>query len=103
MADIPPAALALAALETDTPYRRVRGNAVWRIGTLAPGATRTVRGTVTIKAGTPGLKRNFALATAINAHLVADRADIRVLAPVPRSPEACPATARAATRARLRC
>jgi uncharacterized repeat protein (TIGR01451 family) len=87
VADVPPAALALAALRTDTPYRRVRGNAVWRIGTLEPGATRTVRGAVSIKAGTPGLKRNFVLATAVNAHLVNDRADTRVLREPPRNPD----------------
>lgn len=98
MADIPSAALSLAALDTDTPYRRVRGNAVWRIGTLASGATRTVRGTVAIKAGTPGLKRNLVLATAVNAHLATDRADVRLPAPPPRNPEACPAA-----RARSNC
>jgi uncharacterized repeat protein (TIGR01451 family) len=89
VADIPPAALALAALRTDTPYRRIRGNAVWRVGTLAPGASRTVHGSVTIKAGTPGLKRNVALATAINAHLVAGRADTLVPGQPPRNAEAC--------------
>ena len=39
--------------EVGTRARVVRGNAVWRLGTLAPGAKRTVRGTVRITAGTP--------------------------------------------------
>jgi hypothetical protein len=34
---------------------------------------------VLIKSGTPGLKRNLALATAANAHLVSSRVDTRVL------------------------
>ena len=44
MADVPPAAVALAALKTRTRGQVVRGNAVWRLGTLAPGAKRTVSG-----------------------------------------------------------
>ncbi len=80
MADIPPAAVALASLKTRTRARVVRGSAIWRLGTLAPGAKRTVRGSVRIKAGTPGLKRNLVLATAVNAELVSDRADTRLLA-----------------------
>jgi uncharacterized repeat protein (TIGR01451 family) len=94
VADIPPAAVALTSLKTDTPYRRVRGNAVWRLGTLAPGATRTVRGSVVIEAGSPGLKRNIAAATATNAHLVADRADTRIYGPPPGRGQACVAAAR---------
>ena len=50
---------------------------MWRFGTPAPGARRTVRGSVVVGAGTPGVKRNLALATAENAQLVADRADTR--------------------------
>ncbi len=80
MADVPPAAVALAALKTRTRGQVVRGNAVWRLGTLAPGAKRTVSGTVRIKAGTPGLKRNLVLVTAANAKLARDRADSRVKA-----------------------
>jgi hypothetical protein len=80
MADVPPASLALAGLRAGTsPARRVRGNAVWRLGRLAPGASRTVRGTVRIKAGTPGLKRNLVLANAANANLARDVADTRVM------------------------
>ena len=80
MADVPPAAVALAALKSRTRGQVVQGNAVWRLGTLAPGAKRTVSGTVRIKAGTPGLKRNLVLATAANANLARDRADTRVRA-----------------------
>ena len=76
--DVPPAAaLALVELKSGSRARVVRGNAIWRLGTLAPGATRTVRGSVRIKAGIPGLKRNLVLATAVNAQLASDRADIR--------------------------
>jgi uncharacterized repeat protein (TIGR01451 family) len=78
LADVPPAALTLASLKGTT-ARVVRGNAIWRLGTLAPGEKRTVRGSVRIKAGTPGLKRNLVLATAVNAQLVSDRADTRLL------------------------
>ena len=56
-----------------------REGAIWHLGTLAPGASRTVRGTVRVKAGTPGLKRNLVFATAANAFLVHDRADTRLL------------------------
>ena len=58
----------------------VRGNAVWRLGDLAPGAKRTVRGTVRIKAGTPGLKRNLVLASAVNAQMAKDEADTLLVA-----------------------
>ena len=54
VADVPPAALTLSGLAATSGMRRVRGNAVWRLGTLAPGATRTVRGSVIIKSGTSG-------------------------------------------------
>jgi uncharacterized repeat protein (TIGR01451 family) len=86
VADIPPAALRLTGLSATAGMRQVRGNAVWRLGTLAPGATRTVRGSVVIKAGTPGLKRNLTVATAANAHLVGARADTRVLGARAASP-----------------
>jgi uncharacterized repeat protein (TIGR01451 family) len=81
VADVPPAALTLTGLSATAGTRQVRGNAVWRLGTLAPGASRTVRGSVLIKSGTAGLKRNITLATAANAHLVGARADTRVLRP----------------------
>ena len=79
IADIPPAAMALSALRSSTRARIARGNAIWRLGTLAPGASRTIRGSVRIEAGTPGLKRNRVLAAAVNAKVVADRADTRLL------------------------
>jgi hypothetical protein len=79
ISDVPPAALTLTGLRAAN-VQVVRGVAVWRIGTLAPGASRTIRGSVRIESGTPGLKRNHALATAVNANLVIDRADTRVLA-----------------------
>ncbi len=84
MADIPPGALALTSLKSSTRARVIRRYAVWRLGTLAPGKSRTVRGSVRIKSGTPGRKRNWVLATAVNAKLAADRADTRLLARRPR-------------------
>jgi hypothetical protein len=84
MADIPPAAVGLASLKSRTRARVVRGYAIWRLGTLAPGASRTVRGSVRIKSGTPGWKRNWVLATAVNAKLVSARADTRLLVRRPR-------------------
>ena len=55
MTDVPPAALALTGLRLIRRAQLVRGNAVSRLGTLPAGATRTVRGSVRIKSGTPGL------------------------------------------------
>jgi hypothetical protein len=80
MADIPPGAVALAALRSTTQARVTRGHAIWRLGRLAPGASRTIRGSVLITAGTPGLKRNLVLAGAVNAQVVSDRADTRLRA-----------------------
>ena len=80
LVDIPPAALELTGLSSAERVRIVRGNAVWRIGALEPSESRTVRGTVRIKAGTPGRKRNWVVATAIDAPLSADHADTRVRA-----------------------
>ena len=60
--------------------RVVRGNAVWTIGTLAPGETRTVRGSVVLTSSTLGIVRNTAIATASNAGVVVHQADVRVLA-----------------------
>jgi uncharacterized repeat protein (TIGR01451 family) len=79
VADVPPASVRLAALRTSGDVRLVRGNAVWRLGTLAPGASRTVRGSVEVASGAPGLKRNLAVAAAVNASVVIDPADVRVL------------------------
>ncbi len=80
MADVPPAAVALAGLRASRRARVARGNAVWRLGRLAPGAKRTIRGSVRIKAGTLGWKRNVVLASAVNAQLVDDEADTRIRA-----------------------
>jgi len=80
LADVPPAALALASFRPSVRARVVRGNPVWQLGTLEPGASRVIRGSVRITGGTAGRKRNRVLATAINAQLVGDRADTRLLA-----------------------
>jgi len=45
----------------------------------APGAKRTILGSVRITSGTPGLKGNVAFATAVDADLVHDRADTRLV------------------------
>ena len=60
--------------------RVIRGNAVWSLGDLAPGETRTVRGSVRITSSSLGRVRNTALATASNAGVVVNQADTRVLA-----------------------
>jgi uncharacterized repeat protein (TIGR01451 family) len=78
VADVPPATVTLAGLRVNKRARRVRGDVVWRFGTLAPGASRTVRGSVQIKATSAGLARNIVLATAVNANLVSGRADTRI-------------------------
>jgi uncharacterized repeat protein (TIGR01451 family) len=78
--DIPPGAVALAALRSSTRARVLNRGAVWKLGRLAPGARRTIRGSVLIKAGTPGLKSNLVAAGAVNAKLVGDRADTRLRA-----------------------
>ena len=81
MADVPPAALTHAGLQSTggARVRLARGNAYWHLGTLAPGrsapsADRQDRGR------SPGLKRNHVLATAVNAQTAQDIADTRVLA-----------------------
>jgi uncharacterized repeat protein (TIGR01451 family) len=79
LGDIPSAAVTLAGLRTGSRVRLVRGGAMWRFGRLAPGASRTVRGTVRIKAATPGRVHNVAFATAVNAKIADDRTDTRVL------------------------
>jgi uncharacterized repeat protein (TIGR01451 family) len=80
MADVPPASVAVAALRASSRPRVGEGYALWQIGRLAPGAKRTIRGTVLIQAGSPGLKRNWVFAAAVNARLVQDRADTRLRA-----------------------
>ena len=80
MADVPPASVAVAALRASSRPRVGEGYALWQIGRLAPGARRTIRGTVLIQAGSPGLKRNWVFAAAVNARLVQDRADTRLRA-----------------------
>ena len=80
MADIPPAAVAVTGLKASRRARVARGQAIWRLGRLAPGAKRVVRGSVRITAGTPGWKRNLVLATAVNAKLVNAVADTRIRA-----------------------
>ena len=79
MTDVPPAAMTMTSFATNLRGTRVRGNAVWHLGDLAPGASRTVRGVVRIDSAAPGLKRNTAIATAVNADLVQDQTDTRVL------------------------
>jgi uncharacterized repeat protein (TIGR01451 family) len=79
--DVPPASMTLTGLKSRgaLSVRLVRGDALWRLGTLAPGASRTVRGSVRITSATPGRARNTAVATARNAAVVVREADTRVL------------------------
>jgi uncharacterized repeat protein (TIGR01451 family) len=81
LGDVPPAAVKLRSFTSATKARVVRGYAIWHLGRLAPGAKRTIRGSVRIAAGTPGLKRNIVMATALNAKLASDHADTRLLRP----------------------
>ena len=79
LADVPPASLSLELAGGVRPSRIIRGNAVWNLGTIPPGAKRTVGGVVAIKGGTPGIQRNLVVATAVNAEAALNRADTRVL------------------------
>jgi uncharacterized repeat protein (TIGR01451 family) len=79
LTDIPPAAMSLTSLAAGGGATRVRGNAVWRLGDLAPGRSRVIRGVVRIDSAAPGLKTNTAIATAVNAALVQAQTDTRVL------------------------
>jgi uncharacterized repeat protein (TIGR01451 family) len=83
MTDIPPAALTLerSGARARQAGQYVRGNVVWRFGTLAPGAARSVRGAVRVVGGTPGLKRNLVLVSAENANVARAHSDTRILAP----------------------
>src|SRR5690606_21084511 len=70
LADVPPGAMALSLVRTSSRARLVRGNAVWSLGTIRPGRSRTVRGTVLIRGSGLGAKLNIAHAKALNAELV---------------------------------
>ena len=80
MVDIPPGAANLAALRSSTRARVSNRGAIWKLGRLAPGARRTIRGSVLITGGTPGLKTNLVAAGAVNAKLAGDRANTRLRA-----------------------
>ena len=79
--DVPPGTMRLTGLRVSgaSVPKRVRGDAVWRIGTLAPGQSRTVRGSVLIASGSVGIARNTAQAAAANAGPALSRTDTRVL------------------------
>jgi uncharacterized repeat protein (TIGR01451 family) len=79
LGDVPPSALAISGLKSTSKPKIVRGNAIWSLGTLAPGQSRTISGSVRVDAAAPGLARNLALAAADNADLVSDPANTRVL------------------------
>ena len=79
LADQPPANVELSAVHTTPRPQQVSGGAVWRLGTIAPGQSKTVRGTVLIVTATPGRRRNAVIATAANAEAVSDYADTRIL------------------------
>ena len=82
--DIPPAAVKLTLQrESSRRARVVRGNSVWRLGNLAPGAKRTVTLQVRIDTAAPGDKRNVAAATATNADQALDATDTRILGAPP--------------------
>jgi uncharacterized repeat protein (TIGR01451 family) len=78
--DLPPGTLRLTSLRASGKPRVVRGHALWRLGNLAPGQSRVIRGTVRLSSGTPGLKRNIAVAAGINTFVAHSVADTRILA-----------------------
>jgi uncharacterized repeat protein (TIGR01451 family) len=77
--DLPPAALTLAGMRSTPTARRLNRGAAWRLGTLAPGQSRTIRGTVRIKAGSTGTFRNYAAATAVNSNTAIAHTDTRII------------------------
>ena len=86
LADIPSAAITLSNVRATGNPRLAYGVARWRIGTLAPGQSRSVRASAIIESGTPGLKRNIAAAAADNAEVAIAATDTRLVRPpVPRT------------------
>lgn len=81
LADVPPGTMRLVGLRVSGAAipRMVRGDAVWRIGTLAPGESRTVRGSVLIESGNVGIARNTAQVIAANATPALSQTDTRIL------------------------
>jgi uncharacterized repeat protein (TIGR01451 family) len=90
--DAAPAPVALAGLRASRRPRIVRRTAIWSLGTLAPGASRTIRGTVRLQAARPGRLRNVALAGAANARVATAQADTRIRGA--RQPRVPPVTGR---------
>ena len=79
LADVPPASVTLAALRANRRARVGNGWALWRIGSARPGCVAHHPRKRPRQAGSPGLKRNWVFAAAVNARLVQDRADTRIL------------------------
>jgi uncharacterized repeat protein (TIGR01451 family) len=77
--DLPPGAITLNDLRANAkPSQQGGGKATWKIGTLAPGQSRTISGSVVIRSGTPGNKHNTVLASANNAKTVHAYSDTRL-------------------------
>ncbi len=78
--DVPPGSVVLrrGSLRSTSKAQVAGGSATWNIGTLAPGASRTVSGSVVLASATPGNKRNWVFASATNAETVTAYADTRV-------------------------
>ncbi len=78
--DVPPGSVVLrrGSLRSTSKANVAGGSATWNIGTLAPGASRTVSGSVVLASGTPGKKRNWVFASATNAETATASADTRV-------------------------
>ncbi len=78
--DVPPGSVVLrrGSLRSTSKAQVAGGSATWNIGTLAPGASRTVSGSVVLASATPGKKRNRVFASATNAETVNAYADTRV-------------------------
>jgi uncharacterized repeat protein (TIGR01451 family) len=79
--DLPPGAIALTDLRASAkPSQRGGGKTTWNVGTLQPGESRTISGTVAIRSGTPGSKHNTVIASADNAKSVSDYSDTVLVA-----------------------
>jgi len=65
--DYPSARVQLTLIRSNAKPRLAGGTATWAIGTLAPGARRTIRASVRIEEAAPGTARNLAIASATNA------------------------------------
>jgi uncharacterized repeat protein (TIGR01451 family) len=84
--DDPPSGARLQVTASNATHKP-NGTVLWVVGTLAPGATRTLHATMRITATAPRGTHNTAIADASNARTVTDSATVHV----PRAPAPPPA------------